>query len=121
MKDCEQIIERLENPIKFESIKIQETLTDSFKKFSLEDKIIDSFNLFIAISGYYGINKKFYKFFYSKSSAKILFYFLINISSENYLLYNLKKLANVDNLKFRFLHDVDLIRAEDFDRFFDHL
>lgn len=109
-KDLESLLQHTK--LKINNLDNISFLKQKFENFRIQDKILDSFVLILAIGGFFQTNKQFYKEILEKNRIKINFFIVINISSRNYIKYHISKLVNWKFYEFRFLNSFKLIRDE---------
>lgn len=114
MKDLDQHVHYQRK--KFSALDDKAFMDQSFDKFELENKIIDSYMIVLSIIGYYSYNKTFYADYLDKKRLKIKFILLANISSRDYIKYRIAYLPSLQKINFRFLSGkANIIMADDFD------
>jgi hypothetical protein len=118
MKDLDQTIQdyKTASSLPLTDREIIEKMEQSFKKWKLDSKIIDSYMIILSIIGYYGFDKTFYSYYLDKNRLRIKYILLFNISNRDYIKYRIADSQYLNNINFRFLSKTDIVRAEDFDR-----
>ena len=113
IKDLDQTIQdyRSSSSTPLTDKEIIERMKQSFEKWGLDKKIIDSYILILSISGYYAFNQQL-----DRSKVKVKYILLFKISSRDYVKYRISNLPYLNKIRFGFLSKTDIVRAEDFDK-----
>ncbi len=111
MKDLDETINDYKTKhSKLTDKEISQKMEQSFNKWGLDKKIVDSYMLTLSIAGYYSFNQRL-----DKSSLKVKYILLFNISARDYSRYQIANLSYLNKIRFGFLSKTDIVRTEDFD------
>ena len=88
------------------------------KEFQVDRKLIDSYALILEIAAEFGIDTTFYPYLLKEVEKR--FFFVLNVSSRNFVRTNLSFLASRNRYDYLIFNKVDFIRAGTLDRTLDN-
>ena len=88
------------------------------KEFQVDRKLIDSYALILEIAAEFGVDTTFYPYLLKEVEKR--FFFVLNVSSRNFVRTNLSFLASRNRYDYLIFNKVDFIRAGTLDRTLDN-